>query len=214
MPEEEQATSTEETTEEMQTTDTPESTDETSSEETQDEGTMLGKKATDDGAEEGKEGKADVESYDFKLPEGMAMDENLRDAVVPLFKEAGINQDTAQKIVDEYAKYVTTKGSDLQKELSDNWGKQLNEWKEETKKDYGTGLKETLSFASRAIDKFGSDRLREALDDTGLGNHPEFVRFFSRVGKAISEDSFVDPEQKASSSQGINLKKLYPSMKE
>ncbi|MEC7472463.1 MAG: hypothetical protein VX946_03765 [Pseudomonadota bacterium] len=43
----------------------------------------------------------------------------------------------------------------------------------------------------KAIEKFGSPELRQVLNDSGLGNHPELVKFCHRIGKAISDDSLV-----------------------
>jgi hypothetical protein len=52
-------------------------------------------------------------------------------------------------------------------------------------------LAENLSVAKKALDAFGSPELRVLLEQSGLGNNPEVIRFMFRAGKAISEDSFV-----------------------
>lgn len=41
------------------------------------------------------------------------------------------------------------------------------------------------------MDKFGSPELKQYLNETGLGNHPELVRIFANIGKAMSEDGLV-----------------------
>ncbi|MEI6907818.1 peptidase, partial [Klebsiella pneumoniae] len=38
---------------------------------------------------------------------------------------------------------------------------------------------------------FGTPELKEYLNGTGLGNHPELVKAFIKVGKAMSEDGMV-----------------------
>jgi hypothetical protein len=45
--------------------------------------------------------------------------------------------------------------------------------------------------AKKALDAFGTTELRSLLNESGLGNHPEVIRFMFRAGKAISEDSMV-----------------------
>jgi hypothetical protein len=45
--------------------------------------------------------------------------------------------------------------------------------------------------AKKALDAFGTAELRSLLNESGLGNHPEVIRFMFRAGKAISEDSMV-----------------------
>jgi len=34
------------------------------------------------------------------------------------------------------------------------------------------------------------------LNQTGMGNHPEMIRVFHRISKAVSEDSFVPGDMK------------------
>ena len=41
--------------------------------------------------------------------------------------------------------------------------------------------------------KFGGTKLSTALADTGAANHPEVLRCFYRIGKALSEDGFIAP---------------------
>ena len=48
-----------------------------------------------------------------------------------------------------------------------------------------------LGVAVSALNRFGSPELREALDRTGMGSHPEFVRFAFNVGRSIAEDRAV-----------------------
>jgi hypothetical protein len=179
-----------------------------------DSGTLLGTKPDEEGEEEGKEGKGkegEVKDYEpFTVPEGMVLDEALLGEIVPIFKEADLPQEVVQKLVDKYAAHVKTQSASMQEQQVKAWNDQLTEWKEETKKDHGAGLKDAISYASRAIDKFGTPRLREVLDQTGLGNHPELVKIFSRIGKAVSEDSFIDPGTNTPDSKdGIDPGKLY-----
>jgi hypothetical protein len=188
-----------------------------------DSSTLLGKKPDEEVEGKGKEGEEgkdkSVEGKDyekFTVPEGLVLDEALLGEVAPIFKEAGLSQAVAQKLVDKYAAHVQAQTSSMQEKQVKAWTDQLTEWKEETKKDHGAGLKDAISYASRAIDKFGTPRLREVLDQTGLGNHPELVRILSRIGKAISEDSFIDPGTNTpNAKEGIDTSRLYnhPSQK-
>ena len=57
-----------------------------------------------------------------------------------------------------------------------------------------------LKVAKSALDAFGTDPFKQLLSESGLGNHPEVIRFMYRAGKAISEDSYVG------NSQGANAK--------
>ena len=42
------------------------------------------------------------EKYDFKAPEGQSLDAALVERATPIFKELGLTQDAAQKLVDFY----------------------------------------------------------------------------------------------------------------
>ena len=42
------------------------------------------------------------------------------------------------------------------------------------------------------LDLFGTPELKTYLNDTGLGNHPDLVKAFVKIGKAMSEDGMVD----------------------
>ena len=55
----------------------------------------------------------------------------------------------------------------------------------------GAAKQASQASAAKALHQFGTPELRVLLKDSGLEAHPEVVRFFSRAGKAISEDSFV-----------------------
>jgi hypothetical protein len=60
--------------------------------------------------------------------------------------------------------------------------------------------------------EFGGDELKQVLNESGLGNHPALFKAFAKIGKAMSEDTFV--KSKAHSSPEVDrLSRMYPSMK-
>ena len=95
----------------------------------------------------------------------------------------------------------------------DNWVEQQKSWVEQAKADteYGNDkFDESISVAVKARDNFGTSEFNEMLDSSGLGNHPEMIRFLNRVGKAISEDSVVVGGNSTSALSREAV--LYPSM--
>jgi hypothetical protein len=67
-------------------------------------------------------------------------------------------------------------------------------WAEEAKNDKeigGAAFQENAELARRVLGKYGSEALAKALNDTGLGNHPELLRMFVRVGRRMSEDRTI-----------------------
>ena len=137
---------------------------------------------------EGDKDKAGApEKYEFKLPEGVELNEALVKDFEPLARELKLSQEGAQKLVDLYIKAST----DAVKATTDYWQNLQTEWTNTTKadKEYGgVNLNANIAIAKKAIEAFGAPELTAALNATGVGNHPEVVRFFYRVGKAVADD--------------------------
>lgn len=125
--------------------------------------------------------------YDLKMPDGVELDAELAEALGPDFKELGLTNGQAQKLVD---RYIATQ----QKRMEDQgkvWSDRVNGWADEAKKDPeigGTKWDATVSSAQRAIKQFGDDEFKQHLNLSGLGNHRSVIRFMSKVGAMISED--------------------------
>jgi hypothetical protein len=88
------------------------------------------------------------------------------------------------------------------------------EWRESVVNDKelgGAALAENLSYAAKVLDTFAPD-LRAVLDETGLGNHPAFVRAFVKIGKAISEDRLVGGAQQSPGAAQDPAATLFPTM--
>jgi len=155
------------------------------------------KKATDDDKKDGdKKDEKDKaagapEAYEaFKLPEGVVADQAALDAFVPVAKELNLTQEQAQKLVDLQAAQVARAAADQSKA----WADMNDKWVSDAKADKEIGgekFDENVGVGRKAIEALGTPELRDALAATGAGNHPEFIRFCVRVGKAISEDKIV-----------------------
>jgi len=147
------------------------------------------KKAADDKA---KQAQSAPEKYeDFKAPEGVVLDGEVVSEFQAVAKELNLSQENAQKVIDRLAPKIAQKTS---AQINDAVAKARTEWGETSKTDKefgGDKLTENLGVAKKALDAFGTPELRNLLNETGLGNHPEVVRFFYRAGKAINEDRLV-----------------------
>lgn len=150
------------------------------------DGANTGKADGDQGGEEGKTEGA-PEKYEFKAQDGQEFDAGIITAFSEVAKELNLSQDAAQKVLDKVAPVIQTRQSEQVETIR-------NEWVEQSKTDKefgGEKLSENLSVAKKALDNFGSPELRALLNESGLGNHPEVIRFMFKAGKAISEDTFV-----------------------
>lgn len=134
------------------------------------------------------------EKYEFKSPvEGQELDAEMTAALEPVARELGLNNEQAQKLVDIYGKDILPK---IEARQQENWAKQTEAWANEVKTDKeigGDAFVANVGLAQKALDTFAPAGLREYLETTGLGNHPDLVRCFVKVGKAMSEDSMIMP---------------------
>lgn len=152
------------------------------------------------------------EAYEtFTLPEGVEVDEATLGEAAAMFKDIGLPQDKAQKLVDFYTGKLAAAAEAPQK----LWEATQADWQGKVRADPeigGTKLDATIATAAKAIDKFGGTALRDALDITGAGNHPEIIRFFSRVGASLSEADFVTGSPKGGAgARQTTANALYPT---
>ena len=130
------------------------------------------------------------EDYEFSMPEGVTIDDNTLGDLKALSKDLGLSQEQAQKIAD------------LGVQQSQRWAEQQAEYAEQARKEWaeqvkadkeigGMSMDETLSTARQALKEYGTPELVNLLNETGLGNHPEMIRAFSRIGKTIGNDRIV-----------------------
>ncbi|MBT1907227.1 peptidase [Enterobacter kobei] len=132
------------------------------------------------------------EKYEFKPAEGQELDTAALEQFEPIARELNLSNEQAQKMVDLYGTKILPM---VQQQQAEAWQKTTEQWAADVKADKEIGgdkLTANLSAAQRAMDLFGSHALKEYLEGTGLGNHPELVKTFIKIGKAMSEDGMVD----------------------
>jgi len=131
------------------------------------------------------------EAYDFKAPEGKAFDADTIKVYSDVAKELGLSQEKAQTMLDKLAPVIEQRQIAKIEAIK-------TEWTEASKVDTefgGAKLDENLSIAKQVIDKWATPEMKKLMTDSGLGNHPEMIRFCYRVGKDILPDTFVGGPQ-------------------
>ncbi|HFJ3401951.1 TPA: peptidase [Salmonella enterica] len=132
------------------------------------------------------------EKYEFKPAEGQELDVAALEQFEPIARELNLTNEQAQKMVDLYGTKIMPM---VQQQQAEAWQKTTEQWAADVKADKEIGgdkLTGNLSAAQRALAQFGTPELKEYLEGTGLGNHPELVKAFIKIGKAMSEDGMVD----------------------
>ena len=139
------------------------------------------------------------EKYEFNSKVADAPDE-LDPEVLTAFgevaKELDLPQEAAQKVLDKVAPVMQARQAAVVEQVKLDWANESQADKEFG----GESLNDNLEIAKSSLNAFGTDALKSLLQESGLGNHPEVIRFMYRAGKAISEDSYVG------NSDGVNAK--------
>lgn len=161
-------------------------------------------KTAREAAEKAAKDKADAvpEAYEpFKAAEGLELDPTVMAEFGALAKEFGLSQEKAQKLVDLQSKLALGEDTARQAALLQALDAQAKAWTDQIKSDPelgGAKFDATIQTAHKAMQAFGSPELRQLLNESGMGNNPEMVRLFHKVGLAISEDHIVIPGSDAS----------------
>lgn len=141
------------------------------------------------------------EAYtDFTAPEGYTLDKAAIEAATPIFKELGLNQDQAQKLVAFHAKQMI----DAAKAPQTEYEATRTQWQAKVKADPDlakavngdkTGLDAVKLDIGRALNAMGDAQLaadfKAAMDLTGAGDHPAFVKTLWKLASFITEGKHV-----------------------
>ena len=157
----------------------------------------------------------------FKVPDGYELDEAVAKEASGLFKGMDLNQANAQKLVDFYV----AKTKETAEEPYKVWEKQQEDWRNEVARDpeIGGKLPQVKVAVSRMIDGLGDPKLssdfRSAMDYTGAGNNPAFIRTMYRLAQMLTEGGHVSggaPSELGQRAPGARpataAKALYPNL--
>lgn len=169
-------------------------------------------KAPEIKVEDAKAQDAPLTYSDFTLPDGVEVDTETMSEARALLGEMKLPQEQAQRLVDFYAGKIRQFGASQM----ESWVKLNEKWVGDFKADKEIGgerIQDTVAAATRAMDRFGTPGLREALIMTGAGNHPEVIRFVARVGRATAEDRFVVAAGASAGGARSAAEVLYPAQR-
>lgn len=211
-----------ETTEE---TAQPEAEDTTTEPETGEDEPSTEKKDDADVLLSGDEDKATEdgvpEKYEYTPPEGFPdVTEEVQarlDAFGETAKGMKLTQDQYQQLIE----YDINRAKEAIDQGANAYQQRVTEWRNATKADKelgGDDLKVNLATAKLAMDQYSTEGLNALLaipsednpEGLGLGNHPEIIRLFNRVGRTLKEAELHEGGGKAEHEK--SLKKMYPSM--
>lgn len=153
--------------------------------------------------------------YTLTMPEGVEVDQGLLDAMSPRFKELGLTSKQAQALADDFIKLQQQRMADHASSPEGAWSGVAHEyfkangtpdkWADTAKADKDMGGDKwdgTVQNATRFVNTMGTPELKEFLNKSGGGNHPELIRIFAKAGALIREDN--PPPGGAVNSQNVD----------
>jgi len=142
--------------------------------------------ATETSAEPAKPAGA-PEKYEFKPTEGIKFNDVVIGKYSEIAKELNLTQEGAAKMLSEVAPLIAQQQADAFKATREAWVEAAKGDKEIG----GEKLTENLSLAAKGRDAYFTSEFVKLLNETGLGDHPEMIRGFAKIGKSVSNDRFV-----------------------
>lgn len=154
------------------------------------------------------------EAYELTAPEGVTLDPESIELATPIFKEMGLSNEAANKLMPVAADFANrAAAAAIAKHTLEQAGafqSQTREWLENAKGDAeigGQNWDKSIAASAKALDLLGLTKgtpFRTLLNETGLGNHPEMIRAFARIGERVSEDGFALAGATSSSEKSID----------
>lgn len=208
-------TTTSEATEPVAATEAVSEASETTTETS--EATALGAADAEEVVEEVTEEAPQVpDAYELTAGEGLVIHPADVDAATPIFKELGLSNDQANKLMPVAAQFAQRIGDQFNQQILDNVMTERKAWLATAEADPEIGgpqWKGSIVTAAKALDGLGFEKgspFRVLLDDSGLGNHPEMIRAWVKVGKAIGEDAKFPRSDSNAPQPKSHAQTLYP----
>lgn len=176
------------------------------------EGEGEGEKGAKDGEGEGDADTVPEGGYEltaFKVGDGdeaveYAVDKDMLEDFTPVMKEAKLGQKGAQALAE---KVVPKLFENFTKQQNDIFAATRADWAKQAQADPelgGKNWKATEGHVARALDHFVGPKeftddkgvtqpnpFRLLLNETGLGNHPDMIRAFAKIGAALGEEGIL-----------------------
>jgi hypothetical protein len=146
----------------------------------------------------------DATGYEVKrpdnLPAGLNYDEKFEQAALPIAHKLGLTPSQVAGLMEFYTGYQSEGFKSIQVEAQ----RSMDDAQALLKKEWGTAFDVNAQRAKIAAKHFGGDALVNFLNASGMGNSPELIRAFAKIGGQMTEDQLrvgqgsgfgVTPEQ-------------------
>ncbi len=126
-----------------------------------------------------------------ETPDQYAFDERYDESNLEDYKniahQLGLTQNQANKILDMWSQA----NYDQSQQAQENYEGMQAQGVHALQKEWGKSYNENVELARRAFTNFASKEALDIMEDSGLGNHPEIVKMFSKIGQLLKEDGIM-----------------------
>lgn len=136
-----------------------------------------------------------ADGYEFKRPEGVAIDETLEKWFRETAYANGIPKATAEKLYDGFVEQAQA--------LMENAAGSVEKWRGDLKKEWGYQYDRNVRIAGNTLGHLiglsggtpdEKNEMVQFLNSTHLGDHPAFVKFFHALASKFGEDQLVETD--------------------
>lgn len=141
------------------------------------------------------EAKPNEDIKEVTLPENAVIGESDLASIKEYAKEHGLTNKQAQALVEKQNKTV----SEYVERQVEAYKTEIAGYEGAIKADKemgGTNYNRTVELSNRALNGLASEGLINKLNESGMRNHPELVRFLAKIGSHLSDDQMVNPNAK------------------
>lgn len=153
------------------------------------------------GKEDGKPlATTEVKYEDFKIAEGLRVDDDFLGTAKAKFAELGLTQQQAQELIDLQNQLMLKQDQTLLHEVGRQTQELVKKWEDEVRADEelgGANLAEKIAVAKSAATALDCEEIIGVLQQANLGSNPAVIRFLYRAGKALGEGKYVVGKQAA-----------------
>lgn len=140
--------------------------------------------------------------YEFKLPEGLTVDEARITAATELFQQHRVDPAVAQELVSfhaqemqRYADASTEAQNRAFLDVRKGWAEQVRSDPEMGGAGHNTAMQRIFRVRDMFVPVSDHKAFNEFLDATGAGDHPAFLRMLYRIGAKFDEPTVAPASQ-------------------
>lgn len=150
------------------------------------------------------------EKYNFAVPEGFKLDDELSKKTEAVLRKGDIPQDVAQELVELSIEQQRRTLASVERARDDL----AESWQTEFRNDPafgGSNFDASIALARKALDKY-EPGLSKELSESEWGSNPSLLRLLAKVGKSVSEDNAASVAGAFGAARNNDLRDLYPTM--